>query len=105
MPICKPCLFAAEQDYQWLACSACGRAAVVYNDAPPVAERSVVVHKVDILYTEYRVGEPVRQWYGRQRCIGSTRPPVYKTGHDACEGCPCQHRPRGSWNQRPGEKA
>lgn len=83
--ICDRCRDAADGvDFGPVpVCSTCGRGPIaVYNDAKPVDEQSVVVHKSP----NFGI-----------RCQGSKRPPRLSTGHDFCNGCSCQHRPRGSW--------
>lgn len=74
MTICDPCKGERKR-----VCSVCGSPRAVYNDDKSVAEQSVVFHK-----------------NGWERCDGSKRPPVLT--HVGCNGCPCQHRPKGSWN-------
>lgn len=88
--ICKRCLDAASgADFGPIpVCSVCGQGPMyVYSDAKPLAEQSVVKHKREVPS-------------GKVWCEGSKRPPRLSTGHDFCNGCPCQHRPPGSWNQR-----
>lgn len=86
MTICEHCAAAAEGQGPRLAyCRTCGRRAKVYRDDAPEDEQAVVVHK----HSNTRV-----------RCQGSRKPPVFKhVGHEWCDGCPCQHRPSGSWNK------
>lgn len=97
MPICNACRGAAEGRVQAPCCSACDREWVsVYRTDVPVEEQRVVFHKRDVLITHHRGGERV-QYTERARCPGTGKPPVFRSGHDACDGCPCQHRPRGSW--------
>lgn len=88
MPICTPCRRAAEGTSAVVRhCSECDREGVsVYATEVPLAEQKVVFHK--------RITDALE--YGR--CPGSGRPPVIRDGHDRCDGCPCQHKPRGSWN-------
>lgn len=84
MSVCGPCKGAADGTRPArIVCSVCKSPRRVYNDARPTGEQSVVVHKV-----------------GWERCLGSTEPPLILTGHDDCKGCPCQHKPKGSWNGR-----
>lgn len=86
MPICRPCRQAAQGKGDLLACSVCGKRGVsVYRTDVPLAEQSVFFHKA-----------------AGFRCDGSGRPPVVSTFHDYCDGCPCQHKPRGSWNATQG---
>jgi hypothetical protein len=84
MSICGPCRQAADRP-RLNFCSVCKRPASVYATEIPIEQQSVVVHKNKLTGT---------------RCLGSTEAPV--TGHELCrDRCPCQHRPPGSWNQRP----
>lgn len=84
MTVCQPCREAADGTHpETLVCSVCGSPRAVYNSDRPLGEQSVVVHK-----------------NGWERCPGSTEPPKVRTGHDKCNGCPCQHRERGSWRGR-----
>lgn len=91
MPICIHCRKAAAGTGPIVRhCLICGAPGVgVYTDAVPLNEQRVVRHKREITG-----GSKI--W-----CEGSLAPPVLKDGHDYCDGCPCQHRPKGSWNQRP----
>lgn len=84
--ICSRCADAADGvDFGPVpVCSACGVGPVsVYRTDVPLAEQKVVRHK-----------------YGLVWCEGSSKPPRLQTGHEFCNGCSCQHRPRDSWNQR-----
>lgn len=91
MPICRPCAEAADGTDgvgPIPVCSECGQGPVsVYNDARPLEEQSVVKHRKP----GKRVGD-ADYW-----CPGSTKPPRIQTDHDFCNGCPCAHKPKGSW--------
>lgn len=94
MTICQRCWDAANGSDQGsiLVCSSCGQGPVsVYNTSKPLDRQSVVKHK-----TPGAKAGDFDYW-----CLGSKWPPRVQTGHDFCDGCPCQHRPKGSWNQRP----
>lgn len=85
--ICDRCREAADgRDLGPVpVCSVCGQGPIaVYNNARTFQTQSVVRHKFGLVW-----------------CEGSKKPPRLSTGHDFCNGCPCQHRPRGSWK---GEK-
>jgi hypothetical protein len=84
MSICDPCRRAADRP-GFVYCPVCKRRATVYSTEPPREDQSIVVHK------NRQTGE---------RCLGSTLGPL--TGHELCKDrCPCQHRPKGSWNAKP----
>lgn len=89
MPICTPCRRAAEGTSAVVRyCSVCGRQGVsVYATEVPLEEQAVVFHKVRPSHSVTKV-----------RCEGTGKPPVIRDGHNRCDGCPCQHKPRGSWN-------
>lgn len=90
MPICERCALAASgEDFGPVpVCSVCEQGPVsVYNSAKPIEQQSVVKHK----FPGKIVGD-FDYW-----CLGSTQPPKEQTGHDFCNGCPCQHRPPGAW--------
>ena len=93
MPICEHCLLAASGE-DWgpvPVCSECDNGPIsVYNSKRPIETQSVVKHKKP----GAKAGD-FDYW-----CPGSKRPPRLQTGHDFCDGCPCQHRPPGSWNQK-----
>lgn len=83
MTICQPCkdeadgvLFVLPEEH---TCSTCGRV--------------VKVNKGGKLRKHYAPADSVRK-YGV--CHGSMMHLV--GGHLACEGCPCMHKPKGSWN-------
>lgn len=84
MTICDACARAAAGEGAVLRyCRNCGKQSSVYATDVPVSEQRVVVHK----HANTRI-----------RCQGSRKPPVYRSVlHDWCDGCPCQHRPPGSW--------
>lgn len=87
MPICDRCRDAAAgYDFGPVpCCSICGIGPVtLYRSDVPLAEQKVVRHKREVA--------GVKIW-----CEGSSRPPEMQTGHDFCNGCPCQHREPGSW--------
>ena len=82
MPICDACRDASEGIGSVPVCPACG--------AGPIgsyADGGVRFHKVRPPKSVTKV-----------RCEGTGQPPVIRSGHDHCNGCPCQHKPRGSWN-------
>jgi hypothetical protein len=81
--VCQSCRSAADgTDLRIAKCSHCDRAPMaVYNDAVPEGEQKVYRHNHD-----------------GTMCPGSFLPPAFTSGHDYCNGCPCQHRPKGSWN-------
>jgi hypothetical protein len=87
LSICEHCRNAAEGKTAQVAfCSVCDRGRVgIYDTSVPLPEQRVYVHK----FPNTQV-----------RCQGSRKPPVMKgVGHARCNGCPCQHRPSGAWNQ------
>lgn len=88
MPICNRCREAAEGlDFGPVdVCSVCGQGPISLYDNGKVRKHKKPGSK------------PGQSDYW---CRGSKRPPRESTGHDFCDGCPCQHRPKGSWNQRP----
>lgn len=78
--ICEGCATAARgEEPERPHCRVCKREVAVYKGG----DRSIVIH-----------GFPNT----RVRCQGSRKPPA--TGHDLCDGCSCQHKPRGSWQNR-----
>lgn len=84
MPVCEPCRDAADglDPGPIPVCSHCGQGPVrLYRTDVPLVEQSVVRH----------------MWHDREWCPGSKKPPRMATSHDHCDGCPCQHKPRGSW--------
>lgn len=91
MPICEPCRRAASDTPEQageLFCSWCGRGEVsVYRTDVPLAEQKVFFHKIRPRASVTKV-----------RCPGTGKPPVVRSEHDRCKGCPCQHKPKGAWN-------
>jgi hypothetical protein len=86
--VCEWCRSAADgTDIRLAKCATCGKSPVaVYRTDVPESEQSVYVHKNDATGA---------------RCEGSRQPPEFTSGHDLCNGCPCQHRERGAWRGRP----
>lgn len=99
MPICTPCREAAEgteaEGPLLSHCPACGRRIQLSSVrwGPEEDDQGFQVCHTKLAYHKHK---------GR-RCDGSGQPHVDRpawTRHDDCDGCPCQHKPRGSWNQR-----
>lgn len=95
MPICKACREASE---------GAGPKGPVLPHCPTCGRHIQVIR-------HYRIGESPDRERERLRyhkkdgrvCSGTHAAPDYRPawdGHDDCDGCPCQHRPRGSWNQK-----